>query len=277
MMKNLLLRSAVGLALLTSYSIPAATLTTVPMPGGMVMPMVAYLAEQGHLQVMMSAEIPQLTPLLVSHPADQFAPGDPWFDFIDPSRQGASFSLRYGFVMDANTDPLPPGLQMWIRKLSGSPELKAYRYRATEPKAWTPIFGTDGATNAMHWNGMMFHPAFTAPPGTNPLTATFELYLLDTATGLEVRDSSSGPLVFNWTNVSDGRPVVDPRAQNRGRVAGGNAGELGVGIRRDRECRHLECRDQCARAGGRQIQCRTRRKRDATILPHALRAVKVFI
>jgi hypothetical protein len=208
MKKILSLTSAVGLALLTSYSIPAATLTTVPMQGGMVMPMVAYHAEHQHLHVMMPMEIPQLTPLLVSHPSDQFAPGDPWFDFIDPSRHGASFSLRYGFVMDANTDPLPPGRQMWIRKLSGPPELKAYRYRATEPKAWTPIFGTDGATNAMHWNGMMFHPAFTAPPGTNPLTETFELYLLDTATGLEAPGSSSGPLVFNWTNVSDGRPVL---------------------------------------------------------------------
>jgi hypothetical protein len=208
MKKNWSLPGAIGLALLTSYSIPAATLTTAPMQGGMVMPMVAYHAEHGHLHVMMPAETPQLTPLLVSHPADQFAPGDPWFDLIDPSREGASFSLRYGFVMDANTEPLPPGLQMWIRKLSGPPELKAYRYRATEPKVWMPIFGTDGATNAMHWNGMMFHPAFTAPPGTNPLTATFELYLLDTATGLEVPDSSSGPLVFNWTNVSDGRPVL---------------------------------------------------------------------
>jgi hypothetical protein len=208
MMKNLFLRSAVGLSLLVSVSTPAATLTTVPMQGGMVMPMVAYHAEHNHLHVMMPVEIPQLTPLLVSHPADQFAPTDPWFDFIDPSRQGASFSLRYGFVMDANSDPLPPGQQMWIRKLSGSPELKAYRYRATEPKAWTPIFGTDGATNAMYWNGMMFHPAFTAPPGTHALTATFELYMLDTTTGLEVPDASSGPLVFNWTNVPDGRPAL---------------------------------------------------------------------
>ncbi len=187
----------------------AATLTSVPMQGGMVMPMVSYNANTARIEVMMAATVPQLTPLLVSHPADSFNPTDPWFDSVDPSRQGAAFSRRYGFVMDAMTDPLPAHTQMWIRKLSGAPELKAYRYKETAPKAWEAIFGTDGVTNALFWNGMMFHPAFTAPPGTNNLTATFEVYLLDTTTGLEVPNTSSGPLVFNWTNVSDGRPSLN--------------------------------------------------------------------
>lgn len=187
---------------------PAAILTSVPMQGGMVMPMVSYQANDGRIHVMMPDEIPELIPLLVSHPGDSFDPSDPWYDSVDPSRQGESFSRRYGFVMDAMTDPLPAGIQMWIRKLSGSPELKAYRYRNTEPKAWEPIYGTAGVTNAMFWNGMMFHPAFTAPPNTNALTATFEVYLLDTASGLEVPNSSSGPLEFRWTNVHDGRPTL---------------------------------------------------------------------
>lgn len=203
---NLLL-SATAAVWLPAFA-PAAILTSVPMQGGMVMPMVSYQANDGRIHVMMPGEIPELIPLLVSHPGDSFDPSDPWFDSVDPSRQGASFSRRYGFVMDAMTDPLPANTQMWIRKLSGSPELKAYRYRDTEPKAWEPIYGTAGVTNAMYWNGMMFHPAFTAPPGTNELTAIFEVYLLDTTTGLEVSNSSSGPLVLNWTNVSDGRPSL---------------------------------------------------------------------
>ena len=65
----------------------AATLTSVPMQGGMIMPMVAYHAEHGHLHVMMPTEIPQLTPLLVSNPGDQFDPADPWYDDLDPSRR----------------------------------------------------------------------------------------------------------------------------------------------------------------------------------------------
>lgn len=208
-MKKILFPLSLALWSLGSLAVPAATLTSVPMQGGMVMPMVSYNATTARIEVMMDLTIPQLTPLLVSNPADGFDPADPWFDSVDPSRQGASFSRRYGFVMDANTDLLPANTQMWIRKLSGSPGLKAYRYKETAPKGWEAIFGTDGGTNALYWNGMMFHPAFTAPPGTNPLTATFEVYLLDTTTGLEVPNTSSGPLVFNWTNVSDGRPSLN--------------------------------------------------------------------
>jgi hypothetical protein len=187
----------------------AATLTNVPFVGGMVMPMVSYHASDGMMHVMMPATVPQLTPLLVSNPGDSFDPADPWFSALDPSAQGAAFSRRYGFVMDGNTDLLPAGTQIWIRKLSSSPGLSAYRYQETAPKALQPIFGTGGTTNALYWNGMMFHPVFAAPPGTNSYSAIFEVYLLDTTTGLEVPGSSSGPLVFTWTDVPDGRPSLN--------------------------------------------------------------------
>jgi hypothetical protein len=187
----------------------AATLTAVPMQGGMVMPMVSYHSSDGKMHVMMPTTVPQLTPLLVSNPGDSFDPADPWFGALDPSAQGKAFSRRYGFVMDSNTDLLPAGTQIWIRRLSGSAGLSAYRYQETAPKALQPIFVTDGVTNALYWNGMMFHPVFAAPPGTNSLSATFEMYLLDTTTGLEMSASSSGPLVFTWTDVPDGRPSLN--------------------------------------------------------------------
>ena len=187
----------------------AATLTAVPMQGVMVMPKVSYHSSDGKMYVTMPATAPQLTPLLVSNPGDSFDPADPWFGALDPSAQGKAFSRRYGFVMDSNTDLLPAGTQIWIRKLSGSAGLSEYRYQETAPKSLQPIFGTDGVTNAMYWNGMMFHPVFAAPPGTNSLSATFEVYLLDTTTGLEVSASSSGPLVFTWTDVPDGRPSLN--------------------------------------------------------------------
>jgi len=190
-------------------SAQAATLTAVPMQGGMAMPMVAYHAEHGHLHVMMPAEVPQLTPLRVSNPGDSFDPADPWFDSLDPSRQGQSFSRRYGFVMDTMTDPLSANTAIWLRKLSGPPELGVFRYSGSAPKAWESIFGTAGTSNALYWDGMMFHPGVTAPPSSNSLTATFEAYLVNTNTGQEVPDSGSGPLVFNWTNVPDGRPTLD--------------------------------------------------------------------
>ena len=145
----------------------AATLTAVPMQGGMVMPMVSYHSSDGKMHVMMPTTVPQLTPLLVSNPGDSFDPADPWFGALDPSAQGNAFSRRYGFVMDGNTDLLPAGTQIWIRRLSGSAGLSAYRYQETAPKALQPIFGTDGVTNALYWNGKMFHPVFAAPPGTS--------------------------------------------------------------------------------------------------------------
>lgn len=207
MLKSKLFLCALAIAIAPTAML-AATLTAVPMQGGMVMPMLSYHADDGHMHVMMDSTVPQLTPLLISNPGDNFDPADPWYDALDPSRQGRSFSRRYGFVMDAMTDPLPAGTQMWIRKLSISPGLSAYRYSNTAPKAFEPIFGTDGATNALYWNGMMFHPTFTAPPGTNSSTATFEAYLVDTSTGLQIPNTSTGPFVFNWTNVPDGCPEL---------------------------------------------------------------------
>lgn len=198
-----------GVSVLAPAAALAATLTSVPKQGGMVMPMISYHSDHGHLHVMMPAEIPQLTPLLVSHPGDQFDPADPWFDDLDPSRRGRSFSRRYGFVMDPASDPLPPNTEIWLAKLSGPSELEFFRYAGSEPKRWEPIFGTAGSPSALAWNGMMFHPAVTAPPGTNTYVATFEAYLVDTTTGQRIEHADSGPFEFRFTNVPDGRPALE--------------------------------------------------------------------
>jgi hypothetical protein len=171
-------------------------------------PMVSYNASDGTLNINVDPTVPQLTPLLISNPGDGFAPADPWFDCLDPSRQGLAFSRRFGFTMDVGSDPLPAGTAIWIRKVSGSPGLGAYRYRSSAPKVWDPIFGTTGSTNALQWDGMMFHPGFTAPAGTGTYTATFEALLVDTATGQPVPGANTGPFTFNWTDVPDGRPTL---------------------------------------------------------------------
>lgn len=178
------------------------------MQGGMVMPMLAYHSADGTLTIQLAPTVPQLTPLLASNPGDNFDPADPWYDRLDPSRRGLAFSRRYGFVMDTATDPLPSGMAIWIRKLSSSPGLGAYRYRNGAVKLWDPIFGTAGMTNALQWDGTMFHPGFTAPPGTGTHTATFEAFLVDTGTGTAVPGGSTGPFTLNWTVVPDGRPTL---------------------------------------------------------------------
>jgi hypothetical protein len=211
MQKISLVLSAAAAVVVTCGTAPAqaAVLTTVPMQGGMVMPMIRYDAAAGRLHAMVPPEVPQLTALLVSHPGDSFDPADPWFDALDPSRQGLAFSRRYGFVMDTMTDPLPAGTAIWIRRASASPELGFYRYSGSAPKAWQPIFGTAGTPAALLWNGMMFHPGITGPPGSTGFTATFEAYLVTTATGEPVLGSATEPMTLSFTDVPDGRPALN--------------------------------------------------------------------
>ena len=202
-------------------STSAAVLTNVPMQGSMLMPEVWYHADTDTVTVDLSAILvtAQLTPLLISHPNDSFSPTDPWFDWLDPSRQGFAFSRRYGFDIHVMSDLLPYDRELWIRKLYGSPDLGIYDYHdSTTPKVWTPIFGTAGTSNATYWSGLMWHVGITAPPGTNTYSATFEVFVVNTDTGREAPGSSSGPFVLNWTDVPDGRPQLNIAALVPGQI-----------------------------------------------------------
>lgn len=187
----------------------AAILSNVPMQGSMVMPMLRYDAVAAALRVTVDPTVPELVPLLSSNPGDSFNATDPWFEFLDPSARGLAFSRRYGFVMDTMTDQLPPGTSILIRNLSSSPGLGIYRFRATDPKCWTPIFGTDSSPDSLVWDGMMFHPGFTAPAGTNRYSAEFEAVLIESGSGMEMAGTSTGPFRMNWVAVPDGRPALD--------------------------------------------------------------------
>ena len=199
---------------------PAAVLTNVPMQGSMLMPEVWYHADTDTVTVDLSdiTVTAQLTPLLVSDPTNSFSPDDPWFDYLDPSRQGLAFSRRYGFDIHVMSDLLPYDRELWIRKLYSSPGLGIYDYGDSPPKVWSPIFGSAGTTNATYWSGLMWHVGITAPPGTNTYTATFEVYVVNTDTGLEVPGSSSGPFALDWTDVPDGRPQLNIAAAGPGQV-----------------------------------------------------------
>ena len=189
----------------------ADVLSSVPRQGGMLMPEVYYHADSDSVTVDLSSitSAAQLTPLLISNPGGSFNPADPWFQSLDPSQQGLAFSRRYGFDMDVMSDFVPANRALWIRKLSGSPELSFFDcIDHSSPFAWKAILGTAGTTNAVYWNEMMWHIGVTAPPGTNSYSATFEVIVINTETGLEVANSSSGPFLLDWTDVPDGRPTL---------------------------------------------------------------------
>jgi len=220
-MTRCLAAACVALAICAAIPARATVLTTVPMQGGMLMPEVSYHAgtDSATVDLSLITEIAQLTPLLVSNPLDSFNPADPWFDCLDPSRQGLAFSRRYGFDVATGSDLLPFNRQLWIRKLAGSPDLGIYDYRPnSNPKRWTPVFGTAGSSTASYWSGTMWHVGVTAPPGTNTYTATFEVYVVNTDTMLEVPGSSSGPFVLDWTDVPDDRPPLTITAPAPGQL-----------------------------------------------------------
>lgn len=177
------------------------------------MPRISYHADAQRLMidlVQATNTLPQLLPLLASHPLDCFSAAAPWFNCLDPSRQGMAFSRRYGWDMAAMTDLPPPGQAIWIRKLDSTPGLAFFDYNDSRtPLTWNPCFGTEASTNALAWNGMMWHFAAAARPGTNTFRATFELFLLDTSTGKEVAGSSTGPFDLGWTNAPELRPTLE--------------------------------------------------------------------
>lgn len=190
----------------------AEILEAVPRQGAMLMPEVYYHADSDSVTVDLSNAtnvVNQLTPLLVSNPEDSFDPADPWYSDLDPSQQGQAFSPRYGWDMDVMTDLLPDNRQLWIRKLDSTPGISFYDYNDyVSPKTWNPIWDTDGTTNAVYWSGLMWHFGAAAAPGTNTFAATFEIFVLDTDSGEEVPNSSTGSFVLSWTDVPDGRPAL---------------------------------------------------------------------
>lgn len=188
----------------------AAVLTSVDMGGSMIHANIAYDAVQSLILVHVDTPMPQLTPLDVTNPADNFAPGDPWFDCLDPSRRGMAFSRQYGFVMDGSSDPLPSPMGIWIRERSATPGLEFYRYRSSAGgKSWDPMFGTAGATNLFIWNRLMFHPAIAAPPASGTHSARLEAFAVDETTGQPWPGVAPGQFTLEWTIVPSARPTLE--------------------------------------------------------------------
>jgi len=198
----------VWLLFVAATSAQAAILTTVPMGGSMVHVSFAYDAVAGRVEAVVDPIVPQMTPLDASNPADNFFSGDPWFALLDPSQQGLALNRQYGFVMDAQTDPLPQDVGIWIRKTYSTPDLGLYRYRSTDPKAWEPIFGAAGSTNLWQWNLSMFHPAPAAPPTNGTHSASFEAFAVNLISGEPVPGIGPATFTLNWTIVSSGRPIL---------------------------------------------------------------------
>lgn len=183
-------------------------LESVPMQGGMMHVEFEYHADHFGLHVHIPDALPLALALSESHPDNQFIEGDPWFHDLDPRHNGQAFNRQFGFVMSANSDLLPVGQSIRIRGVSMSPGLKAFKYRGSNPKEWSPLFQPENADSDLIWNLAMFHPAFVMPNVPGEYSAELEAQVIDDATGEPV--AAVAALPFTLTLQVPGEPTEIP-------------------------------------------------------------------
>ena len=181
-------------------------LESVPMQGGMMHVEFEYHADHNELHVHFPDALPLALALAESHPENQFIEGDPWFHDLDPRHNGQAFNRQFGFVMSGNSDLPPLGQSIRIRGISMSPGLKAFKYRGTNPKEWSPLFQPENAESDLIWNLAMFHPAFVMPNVPGEYSAELEAQMIDDATGEPV----AAALPFTLTLQVPGEPTEMP-------------------------------------------------------------------
>jgi hypothetical protein len=195
-------RLLVLFCLVLPYAPCAAELSAVPMQGAMVHINLGYSAASNRVTVHVDPSVPVLIPLTLSHPPDWFVAADPWYGDLDPAASGLAFNRQYGIVVDAATDPIPDGNGIWIRQVGADTGLRAHTYRSSGTnKVWTPMFGTDGSTNVLRWNFMMFHPAYSMTARVGSVSADYEAFLVDTNTGEEVTAVTPATFTLAWSTM----------------------------------------------------------------------------
>ena len=206
----------VALSWVATFSISAVgqeattptSLESVPMQGGMMHVEFEYHADHFGLHVHFPDALPLALALSESHPDHQFIEGDPWFHDLDPRHNGQAFNRQFGFVMSANSDLIPVGQSIRIRGISMSPGLKAFKYRALDPKEWSPLFQPENPESDLIWNLAMFHPAFVMPNAPGEYSAELEAQVIDDATGEPVAAVAAVP--FTLTLQVPGEPTEIP-------------------------------------------------------------------
>lgn len=183
-------------------------LESVPMQGGMMHVEFEYQASGNELHVHTPDTLPLALALSESHPDHQFIEGDPWFHDLDPRHNGQAFNRQFGFVMSGNSDLLPVGQSIRIRGISMSPGLKAFKYRGSDPKEWSPLFQLENAESELIWNLAMFHPAFVMPNVPGEYSAELEAQVINDATGEPL--AAVAALPFTLTLQVPGEPIEIP-------------------------------------------------------------------
>ena len=144
-------------------------------------------------QIHLSVDVPDV-PMVLDDPGVELLPPE---DVL----QGASYNAQYGWLVGGLWSP-PPGSGVWIEQLDATPELASYIGRSYMTyDAFEPIFGTDGASPRIRWDGVMLHNYYaTSSPGE--YQATYLVYIGD-ASGNPTPGYKGGTVTLMWSLVSD--------------------------------------------------------------------------
>ncbi|MCX6971610.1 MAG: PEP-CTERM sorting domain-containing protein [Verrucomicrobia bacterium] len=189
----------------------AAILTTIPSAmtqGGMIHINVTFLDQaSGTFSSNVESGTPQMKPLALWSPGNNFDAMSPWYMTLDPTQEARQYSNRFGFLVDTGASSLiPGGKSLGIRMLSSMPGLGAYFYNTSGNGTFAPVFLTSGsAHDYVLWNGTMWHTVFTMPASTpygTPVSATFEFFLADSAAGSAVDYTTTASAAAGYSTTT---------------------------------------------------------------------------
>lgn len=131
-------------------------------------------------------------PLLMHNPAETYTGAAAVLN-------GLNYNAQYGWMVDGFWAP-PTGSVIWIEQTSSTPGLLAYSGGTMMNQGtFAPIFGTEGSSTRIQWNGAMLHNWYAAAaPGT--YTATYSIYFGD-AEGNATTGYAAGTATLSWTVV----------------------------------------------------------------------------
>lgn len=112
---------------------------------------------------------------------------------------GTMYNAQYGWMVEGFWAP-PSGASLWIEQLSATPGLMVYSGGTMmNMGSFAPIFGTNGSSSRIQWNGTMLHNWYAAT-AAGSYSATYRIYFGD-ANGVATPGYEAGQVTLDWTAV----------------------------------------------------------------------------
>lgn len=109
---------------------------------------------------------------------------------------GLYYNAQYGWMVEGFWSP-PSGSFLWIEQIDATPGLMAFSGGTMMNQgSFDPIFGTDGSSDMISWNGSMLHNWY-AVESAGEYEATYRVFLGDAA-GEATPGFGEATVTLNW-------------------------------------------------------------------------------